>query len=319
MKVTVLGCGRWGTFIAWYFDKCGHEVTLWGREGSQNLARLEEDGKNEYISIPPSIRLTNDLQAAVSSAQMIAVSIGAQGLRPLMERIKPLIGGQTPVVLCMKGLEQGSGKRLSVVAAEAAGNARRFAVWLGPGHVQDFAAGIPNCMVIDSVNHELVREICDRLSLGLIRFYYGTDMIGNEIGAAAKNVIGIAAGLLDGTGMTSLKGALMARGTREVSRLIVRLGGNENTVYGLSHLGDYEATLFSPYSNNRKYGEMFIRGENLGRLAEGVYTTKALMALSEQLDVDMPIVSAVNGILFENKTPSEMFEGLFLRSIKHEF
>ena len=319
MKVSVLGCGRWGSFIAWYFFHCGHKVTLWGREQSQNLARLRETGKNEYMAIPPEIQLTSDLYEAVSGAELLAVSVGAQGLRALMESIGPFTGANMPIVLCMKGLEQESGERLSRVAAEAVGNSGRIAVWLGPGHVQDLIAGIPNCMVIDSENHELVRKICDSLSSGLIRFYYGTDLVGNEVGAAAKNVIGIAAGLLDGTGMTSLKGALMARGTREVSRLIVSLGGNENTVYGLSHLGDYEATLFSPHSNNRRYGEMFIKGENLNRLAEGVYTTKALMALSQKLGVDMPIVAAVNGMLFENKTPKEMFTGLFLRSIKHEF
>ena len=119
--------------------------------------------------------------------------------------------------------------------------------------------------------------------------------------------------------MQSLKGALMARGTREVSRLIEALGGDGRSVYGLCHLGDYEATLFSPYSHNRQYGELFIQGRQLGRLAEGVYTTRALVTLSKKIGVDMPIAHAVDDMLFEGKTPAECFERLFMRSRKHEF
>lgn len=126
--------------------------------------------------------------------------------------------------------------------------------------------GIPNCMVIDSKNHEIKEKLVNSFSSSLIRFYVGTDLIGSEIGAAAKNVIGIAAGMLDGFGYASLKGALMARGTREIARLIKALGGNEMSAYGLCHLGDYEATLFSKWSHNRSYGENYVRVLNLKNL-----------------------------------------------------
>ena len=146
----------------------------------------------------------------------------------------------------MKGLEAATGKRLSTIVKEELGEDTPVAVWLGPGHVQEFTAGVPNCMVLDSQDEALQEELITAFSSQLIRFYYGRDMIGNEIGGASKNVIGIAAGMLDGLGLSSLKGALMSRGTREIARLIKALGGNELSAYGLCHLGDYEATVFSP-------------------------------------------------------------------------
>ena len=188
----------------------------------------------------------------------------------------------------MKGLEMGTGARLSQIAAELLHPSNTVAVWLGPGHVQEFYRGIPNCMVIDSENEDMKRRLVQAFSSDLIRFYYGGDMIGNEVGAAAKNVVGIAAGFLDGFEMSSLKGALMSRGTREVARLIKAMGGSELSAYGLCHLGDYEATVFSPYSHNRQFGESFVRGQDYHQLAEGYYTVKALMLLGQRYGVELP-------------------------------
>ena len=125
--------------------------------------------------------------------------------------------------------------------------------------------------------------------------------------------------MLDGAGFTSIKGALMARGTREVARLIKAAGGNEISAYGLCHLGDYEATLFSPWSHNRRYGEMYIKGEKFEKLAEGVMTSKAMVKMGEQLGVDLPITKAVYRILFENSSAKKELNALFTRSIKEEF
>ncbi len=219
----------------------------------------------------------------------------------------------------MKGIENTTGKRLSQVVHEEIGPTANVAVWLGPGHVQDFTKGIPNCMVIGSDDIETTKEIISNLNSELIRFYYGQDMIGNEIGAAAKNVIGIAAGMLDGLGYSSLKGALMARGTREISRLIKAMGGNELTAYGLTHLGDYEATLFSKHSQNRAYGECSITGEPFKKLAEGVPTAEALMRLSKKHDVELPICEAVKEIIDGKYNAKEALLNLFLRPIKYEF
>ena len=174
-------------------------------------------------------------------------------------------------------------------------------------------------MVIDSNNEKVKAMLVDSFTSELIRFYYGTDLIGSEIGAAAKNVIGIAAGILDGLNYSSLKGALMARGTREIARLIKALGGNEMSAYGLCHLGDYEATLFSPWSHNRKYGEDFAKGIKYDKLAEGVMTSKALMKLASQYNVDLPIVGSVYRALFEGYSVKEQLDSLFVRKVKKEF
>ena len=319
MKISVLGCGRWGTFHAWYADHIGHEAVLWGREGSKHLAELQAGRRNEYLELPPSVGLTTDLAAAVQRADICIISISSQQLRSFGRQLAALgnLSGKT-FVLCMKGLEIGSGKRLSVVLEEEIGADKRIAVWVGPGHVQDFMQGIPNCMVISSRNAVVTKYVVRYFSSSLIRFYYGADLLGTEIGAAAKNVIGLAAGMLDGIHYASLKGALMARGTRELSRLVGAMGGDPMTVYGLSHLGDYDATLFSPHSNNRRYGENLVLGRSSDKLAEGVCASEALINLAQQYRVELPICNTVYGIVRENKNPRESLLKLFLRSIKSE-
>ena len=132
-------------------------------------------------------------------------------------------------------------------------------------------------------------------------------------------MIGIAAGMLDGMGVSSLKGALMARGAREVARLIRAMGGNELSAYGLCHLGDYEATVFSKYSHNRQFGESYVKGEAYTDLAEGYYTVKAMMKLADRYKVDLPISAAVYAVLYESVPPKTAIDALFERSLKEEF
>ncbi|MGN0453265.1 MAG: NAD(P)H-dependent glycerol-3-phosphate dehydrogenase [Ruminococcus sp.] len=320
MKISVLGCGRWGSCIAWYLDKTGHEVVSCGLEDAPEFQALKNTRKNDYLSFPESIEVTSDLAYAVESAEVIVISISSQHLREYMKDIaKNNLDGKI-IVLCMKGVEESTGCRLSEVVASFVDEEKTpIAVWVGPGHPQDFVRGIPNCMVIDSKNEEVKKMLCTKLTSSLIRLYIGNDFLGSEIGAAAKNVIGIVAGMLDGMNYQSLKGALMARGTREIARLIQAMGGNPISAYGLCHLGDYEATLFSKWSHNRMYGEQYVKGEKYGKLAEGVMTAKALKKLAVKYNVDMPIVSAVNDVLFENKPFDKAMEELFLRSMKQEF
>lgn len=320
MKISVLGCGRWGSCIAWYLDKIGHEVISCGLSDAPELIALKNTHKNDYLTYPQSIEVTDDLERAVSHAETIIISISSQHLRSYMEDIsKYPLDGKT-IVLCMKGVEVSTGCRLSEVVASFVDQTKTpIAVWVGPGHPQDYVKGIPNCMVIDSDNTEVKNRLVEEFSSELIRFYIGTDLIGSEIGAAAKNVIGIAAGMLDGIQYTSLKGALMARAPREIARLISAMGGNELSAYGLCHLGDYEATLFSPWSHNRRYGENYAKGEKFEKLAEGVMTSKALVKLSKKYDVEMPITTGIYNILFENKDFKTELSKLFLRSVKEEF
>ena len=317
MKMSVIGCGRWGSFIAWYLHHIGHEVTLYGREGSAHMAQFMQTRSNGLVTFGPDVRLTCDLDEAMR-AEVICISVGAQSLSQLMAQLARYEVSQKTFVLCMKGIEVGTCRRLSQIARDALGEECGVAVWLGPGHVQEFLAGVPNCMVIDSDSEAVKERLVGLLSGGLIRFYYGTDLIGNEIGAAAKNVVGIAAGMLDGMGVSSLKGALMSRGTREIARLIAAMGGSERSAYGLCHLGDYEATVFSKYSHNRRFGELFVTGQTYSELAEGDATVRALCAMAEKTGVELPICQTVHAVLHEGADAGEAMGRLFTRSLKHE-
>ncbi len=319
MKVSVLGCGRWGSFISWYLNRTGHEVCEWGRENSPSFSVLKNTGKNEYVELAKTIKLTSNLKEALEFSDTIVISISSQSLREFMKSVVEIGVKDKDFVLCMKGIETSTGKRLSEVMIESGVDKNHVAVWVGPGHIQAFLQNQPNCMVIDSQNKALVKKLADGFRSDLIRFYYGDDLIGSEIGAAAKNVIGIAAGMLDGGDYSTLKGPLMARGAREISRLIKAMGGNELSAYGLCHLGDYETTLFSEYSNNRNFGIKFVKKQPFTKLAEGVETTKALKLLGERYGVDLPITCAVYSILFENKEPLSAFLTLFSRSTRKEF
>ncbi|HCI59795.1 MAG TPA: glycerol-3-phosphate dehydrogenase [Ruminococcus sp.] len=320
MNVSVLGCGRWGSCIAWYLDKIGHNVLSCGLADAPEFIQLEKTHKNDYLTYPDSIEVSSDLEKAVGRAEVIVISISSQYLRSYFEDISKYNLDNKIIVLCMKGVEAATGKRLSEVVGDFVDERKTpIAVWVGPGHPQDYVKGIPNCMVIDSKNQAVKEKLVNEFTSELIRFYLGTDLIGSEIGAAAKNVIGIAAGMLDGLNYTSLKGALMARGTREIARLIKALGGNEMSAYGLCHLGDYEATLFSPWSHNRKYGEDLVKGIKFEKLAEGVMTSKALYKLGCDYGVELPIVESVHNVLFNNIDAKEALGQLFVRSVKKEF
>ncbi len=318
MKITVIGCGRWGSLITWYLDYINMDVTLYGRENSAHMQRFLSERKNDFLELPKSVKLSTDL-GSVKDAEAIVISINSQGLQSLMDELKPYDLRNKIFILCMKGIEITTGRRLTQVVNDNMDFSNEAAVWIGPGHVQELYKGIPNCMVIDSNNEAVKKRLVNTFNSNLIRIYYGQDLIGNEVGAAAKNVIGIAAGMLDGLGLSSLKGALMSRGTREVSRLIKAMGGNELSAYGLCHLGDYEATVFSQFSNNRRFGEMFIRGEQYDKLAEGYYTVRAMMNLAKNYGVDLPISRAVYEMLYNKRDPKEALNELFARSIKNEF
>lgn len=317
-SVAVFGTGRWGTFLAWYLDRIGHRVSLVGREGSERFRSLVAARCFGSIMLPERVRLTTDAACALQ-ADFVVIAIPAQQLSQLAAELAAMGLRDRIIVLCMKGVEVATGRRLSQVVTDALDHSNQTAVWVGPGHVEEFLRGVPNCMVIDSSSEMVKQEVIRAFSSELIRFYYGRDMVGSEIGAAAKNVIGIAAGMLDGLGLSSLKGALMARGTREIARLIVAMGGEADSAYGLCHLGDYEATLFSPHSHNRAYGEMVVRGQSYDKLAEGHATVKALRNLGKSYGVELPICETVYRILYEGSEPRRSLDRLFARSLKDEF
>lgn len=298
---------------------------MWGRADDDCYTSIAKQRANNFLNLPPDVALTTDLDAAMNHSDNIMIAISAQGIKDLAAHIAALTPKNKTFILCMKGLCEETGKRLSEIIESSVDKSNKICVWVGPGHVQDFTAGQPGVMIIAAKDRNVAKTVADEFASDLIKLYVGGDLIGAEIGAAAKNVFGIAAGMLDGARTPTLKGALMARGVYEVSCLIKAMGGDKMTAYGLSHLGDFEATLFSANSHNLTYGAEFFRAWKENRLqksvglAEGVSTSKALMILAKKYKVDMPICTLVYEILHENKSPLEGLKGLFLRPYTEEF
>ncbi|MDR3179192.1 MAG: glycerol-3-phosphate dehydrogenase [Oscillospiraceae bacterium] len=320
MNISVLGSGRWGGFIAWYLNKIGHNVLIWGRPNSSEIEELIKKRTNGLVSFKKDVIITDDIDLALNHSNVVIISISSQALRSfLSEHSNNAIIKKKTIVLCMKGLEFSTGKRLSEIVNEVILPNVKPSIWVGPGHVQDLTQGVPTCMVIDCDEEDVKVNLIKYFSSKLIKLYIGNDMIGNEIGAAAKNVIGIAAGMLDGINYSSLKGVLMTRGAREVSRVISACKGKEICAYGLAHLGDYQATLFSLHSNNRKFGEMFVKDEKFNKLCEGVKTAEALLKLGRNLNLDLPICKSVNDVINKKIEPEEALLKLFSTTQEYEF
>lgn len=318
--VSVIGAGRWGTFLAWYLStyKRADKVYIYGLENSQTFQNLKETRKNEYLSLPDDIELTSDLEFTLK-ADFIIISINAQNLKDLAKTINKYNVENKTFILAMKGIDIAEKKRLSQIMFEKITQKINVAVLLGPGHVQDYTRGIPNCAVIDSNDKETKNIVVNLMKSRLIRPYYGNDLIGNEIGGAYKNVIGIAAGMLDGLGYCSLKGALMSRSIFEVGKFIEKCGGDYRSASGLAFLGDFEATLFSKHSKNRMYGELYISDKNTKKDCEGYYTLKAVHEIGKDLKIDLPITNTLYEIIYNDMTIKEALKKLFQRNLKDEF
>lgn len=318
--IAVIGCGRWGTFLAWYHAEImGRDVVLLGPdEENATYKELKETRRNQYLTLPDKVTLSCDQPQAIRDAEYVFISIHSQDLRALCRGMNPDDIRGKQFVLAMKGIEKDTGKRLTEVFYEERPEAK-VGIFVGPGHVEEMVRGVPSCMVVDSSDTAYRHQLMELMNSKLIRVYEGTDIVGNEIGAAAKNVIGIAAGYMDGLSLHQLKGALMARGCYEVGRIIRTMGGNFITAYGLSHLGDYEATLFSTHSKNRMYGEYLAEKKPIDWYAEGVETCAAIHKLAKENAIDIPIIDAIYKVLFQDASYEEMINSIFERSSKSEF
>ena len=319
-RISLIGCGRWGTFLGWYAANYGaaDEVYMYDIPSSPNFIELRDTRKNSYLSLSDNMFLFDNL-AKVLENDVIIISIGCQYFRGLCRELSSYnIEGKT-FLLAMKGLEVPSAATMFDIMRQEIKQNIHIATLGGPGHVQDYMKKVPSCAVIDSDEEETKDKLIKLFSSELIRFYYGADLIGNQIGAALKNVIGIAAGILDGLEWYGLKGALMARAPVEVGRFIKHFGGNPQTAYGLAHLGDYEATLFSKHSHNRTFGEKFARGEDFGKLAEGVPTLKAVKLIADKENIDMPICQALYNVVYEKADIKDTIRSMFDRNLKREF
>jgi glycerol-3-phosphate dehydrogenase (NAD(P)+) len=315
MNFGVIGAGRWGIFQAWHIATYKkYDVLLYNLDDIF-FQELQKTRKNDFLELPPNVTFTSDLKEVLKN-EFIIISINAQNFKTLSKQIEDIgVSGKT-FILAMKGIDLETKKRLSELSPKN----NNVVVILGPGHVQDYTRGIYNCAVIDGDNEVVKHKVATLMCSQIMKIFYGNDLIGNEICAAYKNVIGIVAGILDGLGWQSVKGALMSRSLIEIARFIKFSGGNEKSVMGLSLLGDFEATLFSSYSNNRRYGENFVKGTaDLNKNCEGYYTLKAVYEIGKNADLKLPITYTLHDIIFNKAEIVSNMKKMFGDGLENEF
>ncbi len=275
------------------------------------------------IRLPEDLVASTDLAAVVGGAELILAVVPSEFSRGVYQAIHPLAPPEAALVSATKGLETETLRRMSEVAAEEA-RGRRLAVLSGPSFALEVARELPTALVAASTAKALAEMVQKALSTRALRVYRSDDVVGVELGGALKNVIAIAAGIVDGLGYGhNTVAALVTRGLAEITRLAVALGGRPDTLAGLAGLGDLVLTSTGSLSRNRRVGQALGAGRSLeearaGLLAEGVSTTLAACALAKKSDIDMPIARAMRGVLYEGKAPRQAVDELMLRSLKRE-
>ena len=319
--VSVLGAGAWGTALANVAARAGHEVSLWGRDPAM-VARLAQSRENPHLpGVKLDARVTPqaDLAQAASADLLLAV-VPAQATRDLATRLQGLVTPGKSIVLCSKGIERGTGLFMSEVLAQVL-PANPAAVLSGPSFAADVSRGLPTAVTLAAQDEPRARRIAVALGAPAFRLYHSGDVIGVEIGGAAKNVLAIACGIAAGRGLGASAGAaLVARGFAELSRFGRACGARPDTLMGLSGLGDLVLTCGSTQSRNFSFGHAIGRGETPGQgmLAEGAFTAGALVELARAKGVDMPIARSVDAILAGAISVDAAVEALLARPSKAE-
>ena len=324
-NIAVLGAGAWGTALALAARKAGRTVTLWVRE-EDVLADIRAGRENRFlpgVAIPRELSVTGELAEAAKADALLLV-VPAQVLHGFAETLKPHLIKDQPVVICAKGIEQGSGKLVTEVAAECLPDTP-LAILSGPSFARDVARGLPTAVTI-AAKEDLAAGLQAALGSATFRPYASDDMTGVALGGAAKNVYAIACGVVEGMGLgENARAALLARSFAELARLGESLGARRETLVGLSGLGDLVLTATSPSSRNFSFGMELGRGKAVsdlrapGRpLAEGVATAPALVARAKQTGVEMPIAEAMADMLGGALPPGEAMMRLLSRRFTTE-
>jgi glycerol-3-phosphate dehydrogenase (NAD(P)+) len=326
-RAGVIGGGAWGTALAQVCARAGLETRLWAYEADV-VAGINLSHENTSflpgIDLDPGIRATRDLADLADSDVVLAVA-PAQHLRGTLAAFAPHARGGLRILLCAKGIEQGSLKLMTEVLAETIPQAEA-AVLSGPSFAHDVARGLPTAVTLACPDPGCAEELAELIATPTFRPYFATDMIGAEAGGAVKNVLAIACGIVEGRGLgRSAHAALITRGFSELTRLAVALGGEAETVAGLCGLGDLVLTCSSPQSRNMSVGLAIGRGQTLsealeGKLsvAEGVASAPAVRQLAKKLGVDVPICEATAAILAGDVGVDEAIRGLLSRPLREE-
>jgi glycerol-3-phosphate dehydrogenase (NAD(P)+) len=326
-SVGIIGGGAWGTALALSLRRSGRDVVLWARE-PEVVADINERHLNAAflpgVALDPAIRATGKLAELARSDALMLVA-PAQHVRAVSQQLKPHLRKGQPIVLCAKGIEQQSGRLMGEVLDETVPEAPR-AVLSGPSFAADVARGLPTALTIACANEPMGRVLAERLGNRSLRLYWTSDLVGVELGGALKNVLAIAAGIVDGKGLgASAHAALVTRGFAELRRFGEALGARPETLTGLSGLGDLILTCGSAQSRNMSLGRALGQGQSLaqalgGRTAvtEGVYTAVAVRRIAAEKGIEMPICSAVCDIVEGRISVADAIGRLMQRPLKPE-
>ena len=338
-RAAVIGTTSWGTTLAVLLARNGLEVGLWARS-EEEAARLRADGENQRrrpgLRFPPSLSVDSG-EHAFEGAQLVVVAVPSHTVRHNLERAGPFVPPGAAVVSAVKGLEVGSGLRISEVIAQCLpplslgasrpqGRAEAVCVLSGPNLSAEVAAGLPAAAVIACIDLSLAARVQRAFMAPAFRVYTSGDVVGVELAGALKNIFAIGAGLADGLGFgDNAKAALLTRGLAEMTRLGQALGAQPLTFAGLAGMGDLIATCYSDLSRNHRLGRELAAGRRLDEIlrgmdevAEGVNATRVALSLANHAGVEMPIVEMAHRVLFEGLEPRRAVVELMLRQPKHE-
>lgn len=327
-RIAVIGAGGWGTALSMIWAKRGRSVLLWGNNAPR-IQEIEKTRENRvYLSgavLPNSIGLTSRLQDCGNS-DLVVFATPSTVMREVAHRLRAFISKRDTVFLsCVKGLEHGTGKRMSEILAETYPE-HAVAVLSGPNLAIEVSRELPTATVLACTNVALTASLQNLLGTPRFRIYTGDDLAGIELGGALKNIFAIAAGAGDGLGLgDNSKAALVTRSLAEMIRLGTRMGADTRTFYGLSGAGDLTATCFSRHSRNRRVGEEIGRGRTVNEVtssmqmvAEGIPTAKSAYECAQRLGVDVPIIEQVYALIYKDKSAAQAMDDLLARDQKAE-
>ena len=322
-KIGVLGAGSWGTALTWLLTNNGHEVTLWSiMEDEVEMLRTkrEHTSKLPGVKLQDSIQLTSNLEEAMTDKDVLVLAVPSPFTRSTAQKMAPYLKKGQIVVNVAKGVEEHTLMTLSQIIEEELPEAN-VAVLSGPSHAEEVGKGLPTTCVVGARTRQTAEYLQEIFMSPVFRVYTSPDVLGIELGAALKNVIALAAGIADGLGYgDNTKAALITRGVAEISRLGMAMGGKLETFAGLTGIGDLIVTCASMHSRNRRAGILIGKGysmkeamDEVQMVVEGVYSAKAGLALAKKYQVSMPIIEAVNEVLFDGKSAKEAVADLMLR------
>lgn len=327
-KICVLGAGSWGSALALVLAKKGYEVSMWtlNEEQAKKINKTKEN--IDYLPgvlFPNNITVTTNIEESVKNSKIIVLAVPSQAIRSVSASIRPFVNKEQILVDVAKGLEKGTGLRLSEVCKEELPK-NPYVTLSGPSHAEEVAKDIPTTVVVASENLAIAQIVQDIFMSPKFRVYTNPDIVGVELGGALKNIIAFGAGVCDGLGLgDNAKAALMTRGIREIGRLGLAMGANPSTFAGLSGIGDLIVTCTSMHSRNRRAGILIGQGKTLDEtlkevkmVVEGITATEVAYKVAKELNIDMPITNAIYSVLHEGASAKEVVIELMMRNKTHE-